>query len=269
MTTQLHPSPETGTAEAVKHHTHADDQDEITIYSHSPILYWWPVWLLGFAIAVITILDGGQMAYVPAGTRAEGHTLVAPTGSDPLDEPHERMARSHYLGTWFFITLLVVFVSANVQLRGLWEWIVLLGLGLLVTVVSLYGLWGLVFRWFNLLHIRMNLAGYVFVSLWMFVIWVVTVFVFDRRTYLIFAAGQVRILDQIGAAERVYDVTNLSFQVQPNVFFRHRVLGFYGAGDLVIRTGGPQSEVIEWPNVLFVRSRVKQIQHLLKSREVV
>jgi hypothetical protein len=37
----------------------------------------------------------------------------------------------------------------------------------------------------------------------------------------------------------------------------------------VIRTGGPHAEVFEWPNVLFVRSRLRQIEHLLQSREVV
>jgi hypothetical protein len=51
--------------------------------------------------------------------------------------------------------------------------------------------------------------------------------------------------------------------------FRHRVLGLFAAGDLVIRTGGPHADAFEWPNVLFVRSRLKQIEHLLQSREVV
>ena len=37
----------------------------------------------------------------------------------------------------------------------------------------------------------------------------------------------------------------------------------------MVRTGGPQSEVIDWPNVLFVRRRLKQIEHMLHSREVV
>ena len=37
----------------------------------------------------------------------------------------------------------------------------------------------------------------------------------------------------------------------------------------MVRTGGPQSEVIDWPNVLFLRRRLKQIEHLLHSREVV
>jgi hypothetical protein len=119
------------------------------------------------------------------------------------------------------------------------------------------------------LHIHINLAGYVFISVGFFAVWVASVFLFDRRTYLIVSAGQVRVRDEIGQAEKVYDVTNMTFQIQPNVFFRHHVLGFYGAGDLVVRTGGPHPETLEWPNVLFVRSRLRQIQERLKEREVV
>jgi len=120
-----------------------------------------------------------------------------------------------------------------------------------------------------MLHVHINLAGYLFLSSTLFAVWVLSVFVFDRRTYIAFSAGQVRIRDAIGQAEKVYDVTNMTFQVQPNIFFRHRVLGLYGAGDLLVQTGGPRPETLEWSNVLFARSRLRQIQHLLKEREVV
>src|SRR5213082_1033325 len=39
--------------------------DEIRVYSHSPLFYWWPVWLFGFIFAVITLMDGDRMAIVP------------------------------------------------------------------------------------------------------------------------------------------------------------------------------------------------------------
>jgi hypothetical protein len=178
------------------------------------------------------------------------------------------MASNPYLGTWFLLTLLVVFVSSNVPLRGLWEWIGVLLIALVITVLLMYGWWRHVLDWFGLLHIHINLAGYLFLSTWMFAIWVVTVFYFDTRTYIILSPGQVRVCQEIGQGEKIYDVTNLTLHLQPNVLFRHRVLGFFGAGDLVVRTGGPHSDVFEWPNVLFVRSRLKRIEHLLQSREV-
>jgi hypothetical protein len=240
---------------------------DVKIYSHSPILYWWPVWAVGFLLALVTALDGGSMAYLPPGTNAVDGKLVAP--ADFALAPQERLARNPYLGTIFFVTILVVFVCSNVQMRGLWEWVSVLVIALVIALVSLYGLWGTLLDGLRLLHIRINLAGYLFLAAWVFAVWAVSVFVFDRRTYILFTAGQIRVRDHIGDAEKVYDVTNVTFQVQPNVFFRHRVLGFYGAGDLIVRTGGAYPEVLEWPNVLWARSKMRMIQEQLKSREVV
>jgi hypothetical protein len=274
---------------------------EIRLYSHSPVFYWWPVWVIGFAAAFVTYLDGGHMAVVPPGTEArrdwnvevapgeramrEGLILPAPAAGHPAhlpperaaspnaplpdpEQPHVHMAHSQLLGSIFVITFLVVFLSTNIPLRGLWEWIAVLAIGLVISVVAVYGGWGSVMEWFRLLHIYMNMTCYLFLSTWLFALWVVTVFLFDTRTYIILAAGQVRIRQEIGHGEKIYDATNMTFHVQPNVLLRHRILGLWGAGDLVVRTGGPQPEVIDWPNVLFVRGRLKQIEHMLHAREM-
>jgi hypothetical protein len=254
------PPPPAGAARPGKH--------DIIIYSHSPILYCWPVWLVGFCLALVTYLDGGRLAYVPPGAQIQGTAIVLPEAA-PADVPQERLARNPYLGTWFFITLLVVFLASNVQVRGLWEWITVLAIMVAVLAVLQFGLLGRLADWFRLLHIHINLAGYLFLSSSLLVIWLLSVFVFDRRTYMAFSAGQVRIRDAIGQAEKVYDVTNMTFQVQPNVFLRHHILGLYGAGDLLVQTGGAHPEVLEWPNVLFARSRLRKIQELIKERPVV
>ncbi len=112
------------------------------------------------------------------------------------------------------------------------------------------------------------MAGYLFLSTWLFAVWAVTFIYFDRLTYLIFSTGQVRVRQAIGEGEKVYDVTNMNLELQPNVFFRHRVLGFYDAGDLIVRTGGARPEALHWPNVLLVRSRLRKIERLVQTREV-
>jgi hypothetical protein len=280
--------------------TETTTPEEVRLYSHSPIFYWWPVWLVGFLMAFLTYLDGGRLAVVPRGTEArrdwrvqvepgkvesrEGLILpggergrqsrLAPLAGAPgeglpeAEQPYVHISRYPYLGTWFFITVLVVFTSSNVQLRGLWEWIGVLLIALAISLIALYGGWPIIVDWFHLLHIHINLAGYLFLSTWMFAIWVVTVFLFDHRTYVIVSAGQVRVCQEIGQGEKIFDGTNLSLHLQPNILFRHRILGLFAAGDLIIRTGGPHHEEFDWPNVLFVRSRLKRIEHLLQSREV-
>jgi hypothetical protein len=148
------------------------DPKEIRLYSHSPIFYWWPVWLVGFVAAFVTYLDGTHMALVPPGTearrdwvvgvapgeRATREGLILPQSEPgrpyhlpperagnagaPLpapEQPHVHMARSQYLGTIFAITFLVVFLSSNVPLRGLWEWVAVLAIGMAIIIVALLG----------------------------------------------------------------------------------------------------------------------------------
>jgi hypothetical protein len=283
---------------AVVAHHH---EKEIRLFSHSDIFYWWPVWSLGFFLAFLTYLDGGHLAVVPEGTLARrdwqiemapGRTenregLILPRSDsqhqyhlDPAhggkrgsplpipEQPHVRIARSPYLGTWFVITMMIVFISTHAPLRGLWEWIAVLIIGVIVLVISLYSWWGSIGEWFRLLHIQINMAGYIFLSTWLFAIWAVTSFYFDRLTYMVFSPGQVRIRQAIGEGEKVYDATNMSMELEPNVLIRHRILGFYDAGDLIVRTGGPRPEMLHWRNVLLVRSKLRRIERLLQTREV-
>src|SRR5262249_45886248 len=33
---------------------------ELIVYSHSSLLYWWPVWAVGYLVALLTYLNGRQ-----------------------------------------------------------------------------------------------------------------------------------------------------------------------------------------------------------------
>src|SRR5436309_74864 len=52
---------------------------EVRVYSHSPMLYWWPVWATGFVMAFITYLDGHYLAIVPSATVAYRDATVEAT----------------------------------------------------------------------------------------------------------------------------------------------------------------------------------------------
>jgi hypothetical protein len=49
---------------------HNHREGEIRLYSRSDIFYWWPVWALGYLLALMTYIDGGHLAVVPEGTEA-------------------------------------------------------------------------------------------------------------------------------------------------------------------------------------------------------
>lgn len=262
------------------------DQD-LSIYSHSPLFYWWPVWAVGFIVALITFIDGSRMAVVPHGT-ISGHNAkgtvelqekgklqdiegrdvyVLPPGSQ-AEELRVHTARSKNPGVIFAFTLILIILISSVSLRGLWSIVIIVLIVLLVTIFALLDWWDPLLEWIGLLRIHVNAGGYLFISLALFIIWAVTFFIFDRQTYLIFSAGQVRVYQQIGEGEKVFDTTNLTFEKRQNDFFRHWIIGL-GAGDLKVKTGGPHPEEFELHNVLFVGNRGKQIEQRLKSREVV
>lgn len=260
-------------------------QQEIRVYSHSSLFYWWPVWAVGFLMAILTLADGHVMAIVPnhttveagravPGQEGEREILVLPkSGKVPRNaegeivQPHLHVANSKNLGVVFATVLLVIIVISNVQLRGLWSLAVVLLIILVVMAFALFNLWDQILEKFSLLDVRINAGGYLFISTVLFIIWALTVFVFDHRHYLIVTPGQIRLCLAVGQGETVYDTTGMTFQKQQNDLFRHWIVGL-GAGDLLIHRSNTNQE-IDMPNVLFIGNKIRQIEQLVKERPVV
>jgi hypothetical protein len=265
---------------------------EIRIYSHSNLFYWWPVWACGFLMTILTYLDGSRMALVPGGDHTialQGATVQDPVGhvtydgvdaivvkapatlpknaDGKVDQPRIHMSKHKELGVLYALVLLVIIVISNVPLHGLWSVIVILGIILLTLVFSLWGVLGTLLETFKLLQIHINAGGYLFISTVLFIIWGVTVFIFDHRRYVAFTSGQVRVSLAIGAGETVYPTRDMTFQKRQDDLFRHWIVGL-GSGDLIIHRTGTTQE-IDMPNVLFVGSKIREIEKLIKEQEVV
>jgi hypothetical protein len=235
---------------------------EVRIYSHSTLFYWWPVWAVGFIMAFITLADGSMMIIVPKDAKSQTDREVQSSERTQL-----HLANSPKLGVIYATVLILIILITNVPLRGLWSVIIILGIVLFVLVFSLWGLWDDIVKVMRLLDIRINLGGYVFISLALFIIWAVTVFIFDHRTYVIVTSGQVRVCMAIGAGETLYDTTGMTFSKRQDDLFRHWIVGL-GSGDLIIHRSNTTQE-IDMPNVLFVGSKIKEIERLIKERQVV
>lgn len=272
-------------------HPAAPSQRELRIYSHSALFYWWPVWAVGFLMALLTMLDGHVMAIVPgdSGDAVAGKWTVIINGKEEtregiiltkadhrlprsLDNPNEpeqpkrHMAQNKNLGVLFAMVLLVIIVISNVPLRGLWSVVILLFGVSAVVIMALGGVLGPLLDKFHLLDIRMNFGGYFFISTVLFIIWFLTVFVFDRRHYMTITPGQVRQCIAIGAGETVYDTRGMVFMKKQDDLFRHWIVGL-GSGDLIFRTTSGQEH--DFPNVLFIGARIREIDQLLKEQVVV
>ncbi len=260
---------------------------EIRIVSHSTLFYWWPVWAVGFLIALITAFSGERLAIVPAGTKAEKlreipwennekrDVLITPERpanhhdkSFDLQEPHLRIARSKNPGVLFCMVLLLVVTITNVPLRGLWSVIVISFIIFISVILAILNKWDDILDTLSLLDIRINLGGYLLISSVLFLLWLVVFTLFDKQIYMVFTPGQLRVRLEIGEAETAYDTTGMTIQKQRSDLFRHWILGL-GSGDLIVNTAGAQVHHFDMPNVLFLGRKVKEVEEMLRARQVV
>jgi hypothetical protein len=259
---------------------------EILIVSHSNLFYWWPVWAAGFIMAIITATSGMKMAVVPSHTDyakkvtgkfdnatnkyvvQEQDVLIAPKDKPTLEEPRLHIAPSKNLGVFYAFILLLVITITNIPLRGLWSVIVIVFVVLMIVILALMELWDTILTYLSFLDIRINLGGYLLISSVLCVIWCIVVFLFDKQLYMIFTPGQLRVRLEIGEGETAIDTTGMSVQKQRSDLFRHWILGL-GSGDLIVKTTGAQTLHFDLPNVLFVGRKVREIEEMLRSRQVV
>jgi hypothetical protein len=96
----------------------------------------------------------------------------------------------------------------------------------------------------------------------------VTFLLFDQQIYMVFTPGQLRVRQEIGGGEESFDTMGMSLQKQRNDLFRHWFLGL-GSGDLIVTTSGAASRHFDLPNVLFVGYKLKQIELMLREKQVV
>ncbi len=260
---------------------------EIVVISHSFLFYWWPVWAFGFIMAAVTYFSGERMMTVPEGSKAErervveGHGKVdviilpekaklpnaGPKTNEPV-QPHLRMSSNKNLGVLFCFVLLIVIAITNIPLRGLWSVIVIVILLSMAIIFAILGWWEDIIEYLSFLDIRINLAGYLVISSVLFVLWLLIFLLFDQQIYMVFSPGQFRVRLEIGDAETAYDTAGMTIQKQRSDLFRHWILGL-GSGDLIVRTSGAQTHQFDMPNVLFLGRKVREIEELLRSKQVV
>jgi hypothetical protein len=239
------PVPQTVVRErVVEEAAHAEEHERhVTVIGHSPLYYWWPVWVVGYLMAIFTWSYGNEVQV--------GNSIV-------------NVHPSNNVGVLFFLTLFLVILISNVAVRGLASVVVILLLVLTSVIMAYYRVWDDVLGWFGNLTVYMNQGAYFWFSTLMFLTWFLTVFVFDRMNYWVFKPGQVTYQKFWGAGSESYDTENMNLEKHRDDLFRHWLLGL-GSGDLKIHTHGPKGREIHIPNVLFIGFKVDAIQHLIAT----
>jgi len=222
----------------------AEDQPQLVIVSHSSLFYWWPVWFVGFLMALITWLHGVQIG---------------------LEDTSIRVHASNNLGVLYFLTLFLVVMITSVAVRGLASLVVILAVALASVLLAYYGVWDNVFRWFGHLNVYLNQGAYFWFSTLMLITWALATFVFDPMTRWVIKPGQITRENFWGAGSESYDTENLTLEKRRDDLFRHWLLGV-GSGDLKIHTFGGRPEELYIPNVLFVGYKIQAIQRLIAEK---
>jgi hypothetical protein len=217
---------------------------EVRIYSHSYLYYWWPVWAVGFLCALLTYM---HHEWANFGTR---QVMIHP---------------SHNLGVFFTFTVLLVILLTNAVVRGVASLAVIIGAIAVILFFAYMQWWEALFSSLKELAIYMNLGFYVFFSSAVFLMWALAVFFFDRTEYWSFQPGQLVHHTWLGEGEQTFDTRGMSVTKERSDMFRHWILGL-GSGDLHIAATGAKNGDFTVKNVLFVGTKLAQIERLVSLK---
>lgn len=220
----------------------AQSQVDIKLVSHSNIFFWWPAWAAGYAIALMSYIQGRDVAVSP--------------------EIVERIHPSNNPGIFFIAVLVLLVVFTTTKLRGIYSAMTVVTAGFFVVLFAWFGWWDDIFHFIPQLSARANMGFHILFSTTLMVVWLLAFFVFDRLTVWRIRPGQMVEERLIGGQARSYDTNGLVFERRGQDLFHDVILGF-GAGDLTLTIGGANEETIQIPNVLFLNRKVKVIERLI------
>ncbi len=264
---------------------------QIKLISHSPLFYWWPVWVFGFLFAGLTMIENHRFAVVPADTRIkplsdppDGKYILTMKKESPLPTPLSdaiavskgdavesesafptHVSQRAWMGSLYVIILVMTISITNVPLRGLWSFLAIMAVVVISLLITVFNGWDDIYERMRGLKVYINMAGYLTISTIVFIMWATATFIIDRRAYIMFTPGQIKVCEHIGASVRTYDATGVTFEKQRDDLFRHYILGF-GSGDLIVRTAGAEKHEIRMQNVLGIGWKLEPVEELLREK---
>lgn len=239
MSTELRPSPAPSLLpERVK-------VVQVIVYGHSALFYWWPLWVAGYVMAVLTWLNHDE---VVIGNKTEWYY----SGGNP--------------GMIFSLLLILLIVVTSTKIKGMKAALIIAALAF-ITLLSVHlDWWEPILGWLGHRSVSLSFGFYLFTSTVVLVVWLVSVFVIDHLSFWRFRPGQVTHEYLGGIVNNSYDTDNMSISLnRQDDFFRHWIIGL-GSGDLHMQTMGGRGVEINVVNVLFVGSKMLKIQRLIATK---
>ena len=213
---------------------------EIKLISHSDVFYWWPAWVVGYVMALVSY---GQ----PSQPAADGTVI---SYIHPSNNP----------GLIFITVIALLVIFTNSKLRGIYSVVTIVTLAFFAVLFAWLNWWDEILSVIPNLSAHANMGFYLVFASALLLIWLLGMFVFDRLTYWRVRPGQLIEWHLVGGGEQTYDTNGLLFEKREQDLFRHWLLGL-GAGDLRLTARG--KDVIDIRNVLFANSKVKAIEKMV------
>jgi hypothetical protein len=206
----------------------------VFVVGHSLPLFWWPIWAVAFLTGFFNLafLNRGTVDYYSG-------IYYAPDNRVPIN---------------FLLVFVPLIILSSLSLRGRWSVVRYVAIIFFLAVSAGLGVWD----WNN--RIPAEPGVYLAISGVLFLPWLLTVLILDRRRSMTFTPGQLQV--RLRGEAKAYDTTGMTIQAQRNGLLRSWILGL-GSSDLIVQTGGPDSKAMRLPNVLFNASRIKAIQNVL------
>jgi hypothetical protein len=218
---------------------------EIIVYEHSALFYWWPLWVAGYVMALLTWFHHDQ----------------AVVGAKP-----EWFYPSHNLGVIYTLLLLLLIVVTSTRVKGMKAALIIAALAFLTLLFVHLEWWEAILGWFGHQSISMSFDFYLFSSTLLLAVWVVSVFGIDHLSFWRFRPGQVSHEYLSGIVNNSYDTDNMMITLsRQDDFFRHWIIGL-GSGDLHMQTMGGRGVEMNVVNVLFVGNKMVEIQRLIATK---
>ncbi|KAB2913129.1 MAG: hypothetical protein F9K29_16850 [Hyphomicrobiaceae bacterium] len=227
---------------------------EVRIFQHSNLLYWWIVWFYGFICAGLTYMYGIGIKEL-AGTAAPDKTVL--------------YYPSPWLGTSFLALLVFVIMFTNIKARGVYSFVVLMLIGFAAGIIQYTLGWERVFTWMPLLRIHLNLAFYLTFSITLLAVWLIGIFLIDRFTYWRFVPGQFIEEHRLGQGlGQTYNTEGMVIRRLPDDLFRHKILGLrflgLGTGDLVVKPA--HADAVQLDNVWHASKKQRAGERMIATR---
>jgi hypothetical protein len=218
--------------------------EEVIVYGHSALYYWWPLWVAGYVMGILSWIRHDE----------------AIIGGRP-----EWFHPSRDLGVIYTLLLLLLIVITSTNVRGMKAALIIVALSFVALLFAYLGWWDEVLNVFGREYIYMNCGFYLFSSTVLCVVWLVTVFVVDHFSFWRIRPGQITHEFMGGIVNQSFDTDNMILQKRQDDLFRHWIIGL-GSGDLHMQTMGGRGVEMNVANVLFVIGKITKIERLIATK---